>query len=455
MLRRFIFVFITAFMFLGCEQPTNEIIKEVTTVNNIPIIWKGSLPSAPLNPSVGWAYYDTTKKAAFIWNGSKWEILAQDGVSIIWKGELPSSPSNPQLNWAYYNIIDGNSYIYNGSRWDLLAKSGRDGASGILLWIGTLATAPSNPQAGWAYYNSTDGISYIWDGNNWSTLARDGINGTNGINGISIVWKGTLGIAPSSPQINWAYYNTMTNKSYIWDGSTWQIMAESGNTNITVSITWKGSLTAAPFNPQVGWMYYNSVLGKSYVWDGTSWNIVAQDGQPGQNGISPEGFLITWKGGLASAPSNPQKGWAYYNTSEKKSFIWDGGTWQILAQDGINGEGGGVVTQGPWLYILLYTKEENNTQYAQTTFTTANFGKVGIGSSTRSTTFYIGINGGASNATLNLTGSPSIQISGTNADCFSVTQPSSTTTTSGTYITDASITFTPNSIGTKTATVTI
>lgn len=460
MLKKIIVVLLFALAVVSCEQPTQEIIKEVTTINNVPIIWKGSLPSAPANPDIGWAYYDITDKCSYIWDGDSWEILAQDGVSIIWRGELPAAPSSPQLNWAYYNIIDGNSYIYNGSNWNLLAKAGRDGASGILLWIGALDSAPPNPSAGWAYYNSTDRISYIWNGNNWEILAKDGtdgIDGGDGTNGIGIIWQGTFSTQPASPQINWAYYNTIDNKSYIWNGSSWQIMAESGNANITVPISWKGSLTAAPLNPQIGWMYYNSILGKSYIWDGTAWEIVAQDGQDGQcGGTNPEGFLITWRGALANAPSNPQKGWAYYNTSQKKSFIWDGSSWQILAQDGADGTGGGgTVDQGPWLYVILNTSNRNYTQYAQTEMTTVDFGKVGIGSSSRSSTFYIGIMGGSGNTTLNLTGNPAIQITGLNANCFSVTQPSTTSTVTGTYIMDASISFTPDSLGIKTATITI
>jgi hypothetical protein len=219
-----------------------------------------------------------------------------------------------------------------------------------------------------------------------------------------------------------------------------------------VSISWKGSLTAAPSSPQTGWMYYNSLLGKTYVWDGSSWNIVSQDGQ---DGTSPEGFLITWKGGLASAPSNPQKGWAYYNTSQKKSYIWDGSSWQILAQDGQDGTGGSESgTYGPWLYVALYTPLGNYTQYNTTVMDTVNFGKVGIGSTVRSSTFYIGLIGGES-TTFDLTGSPAIQVSGTDAACFTVTQPSVTSTVTGSYIMDASIAFAPTSAGTKTATITI
>ncbi len=521
-MKKIILIISACLALMGCPQET-EIIREVSTINNIPIVWKGSLNIAPTAPGVGWAYYNTIQKAAFIWDGAHWKILAQDGISIIWRGELPAAPSNPQTNWAYYNIIDGNSYIYNGIEWDLLAKAGKDGtdgASSILLWLGSLAQAPQDPATGNAYYNSTEGVSYIWDGTSWGILAKDGINGINGSDGsdgsdgIGVLWKGATANPPLNPQINWAYYNTTTNKSYIWDGSTWQIMAESGDSVITVSIDWKGSLTSAPLNPQIGWMYYNSVLGKTYIWDGTVWSIVAQDGINGQDGNSPVGFLITWKGGLANAPVNPEQGWTYYNTSQKKSFIWDGSAWQILAQDGINGKdgqpgqdgdspagflitwkgglasapenpeqgwayydisqkksfiwdgsawqilaqdgtGGGGADIGPWLYVILQTNHGNYTQYNTTTFDTINFGKIGVGSSTRTSTFTIGLIGGNGNNTLNLTGNPSIQVSGDDMDCFSVIQPSATTATTVTYIVDAIIVFKPNSLGVKTATITI
>ena len=44
-----------------------------------------------------------------------------DGVSIVWKGELAAAPAEPQLNWAYYNTEAGCAYIWNGTKWDLLA----------------------------------------------------------------------------------------------------------------------------------------------------------------------------------------------------------------------------------------------------------------------------------------------------------------------------------------------
>ena len=83
--------------------------------------------------------------------------------------------------------------------------------------------------------------------------------------------------------------------------------------------------------------------------------------------------MITWKGSYSSAPTNPQAGWAYYNTSAKKSYIYDGNSWQIMAQDGADGASGsnssssngtsGTSTPSSYLYVLLYTSKGNYIQY--------------------------------------------------------------------------------------------
>ncbi|WP_052299737.1 hypothetical protein [Treponema primitia] len=58
-------------------------------------------------------------------------------------------------------------------------------------------------------------------------------------------------------------------------------------------------------------------------------------GPSGTNGVG-----ITWKGSLASAPENPQTNWAYYNTTDKKSYIYADGAWTIFSQDGSDGVDG-------------------------------------------------------------------------------------------------------------------
>ncbi|GHV88292.1 hypothetical protein AGMMS50267_06540 [Spirochaetia bacterium] len=124
--------------------------------------------------------------------------------------------------------------------------------------------------------------------------------GANGNDGTSIIWKGTLAAAPVNPVTNWAYYNTADKKAYIYDGAAWQILAvdgDKGDTGNTGATGAKGD-----------------------------------KGDTGDTGAAGTG--IVWKGSLATAPANPVTNWAYYNTADKKAYIYDGTTWQILAVDG-------------------------------------------------------------------------------------------------------------------------
>ena len=394
-----IFIFITLILisnifFTNCKQIT-ETTEEITQINYIVPVWKGSLPEAPSNPEIGWAYYNTTVKKSFIYDGKSWQIMAQDGkdgidgIGIIWKGELSSAPSSPKTNWAYYNTIDGNSYIYNGSSWDYLARAGRDGSSGILLWLGSYDNAPENPNEGWAYHNSTTGTSYIYSNGEWQLLAQDG----NGI-----IWKWALSVPPENPELNWAFYNTTTQVSYIWNGTSWDTLAASlgGDTTVTVPINWLGTFDSAPLSPQIGAAYYNCTVGASYIYDGNVWQQISKDGMDGTNNTTTTvGYLITWKGSSSSAPANPSAGWAYYNTSSKKSYIYDGSRWQVIAQDGADGANGtGSGSSSSNAEIKIYADNSECTYYQ--------FGTLDFGNTSSFVTFTIKNTG---SSTLKLTDS--------------------------------------------------
>ncbi|MCS6822969.1 MAG: choice-of-anchor D domain-containing protein [Cytophagaceae bacterium] len=82
-----------------------------------------------------------------------------------------------------------------------------------------------------------------------------------------------------------------------------------------------------------------------------------------------------------------------------------------------------------------------------------NFGNVGVGSSSGAITFTIENTGGA---VLNLTGTPKIALSGTNASEFSIDQSSTTATVAATTgTTTFTVTFSPTTAGTKSAVITI
>lgn len=93
-----------------------------------------------------------------------------------------------------YYIIDLNEFQYcDGTEYVTINLTGAQGPAGA---------------------DGTDGV--------------DGADGTDGTDGISIAWQGSLATAPADPQTNWAYYNSADGKSYIWDGDSWEILAQNG-----------------------------------------------------------------------------------------------------------------------------------------------------------------------------------------------------------------------------------
>ena len=306
---------------------------------------------------MNWAYYNTETGCSYIWNGTEWNLLSKvgangadgqngtngvNGISILWQGEFASAPINPELNWAYYNTETGCSYIWNGTEWNLLSKSGADGQQGengvSIAWKGELSSAPTDPELNWAYYNTETGCSYIWNGEDWDLISKAGATGVAGADGKSLIWKGELDSAPTEAEVNWAYYNTTAGYSYIWNGEEWEVLAKAGANG--TSIIWKGELASAPENPKLYWAYYNTTDGCSYLYNGTAWELLAKAGTSGIAGIN--GTSISWLGSFASSSeiTNPVNLNAYYNTTDGCSYIYNGTEWQLLARKGSDGTAG-------------------------------------------------------------------------------------------------------------------
>ena len=307
-------------------------------------------------------------------NLSSDEVASGTGA-LIWKGSFANAPVNPTTNWAYYNTTDGCSYIYDGLEWTLLASkgdkgdqgepgtSGTDGSDGVsITWKGSLSEAPANSELYWAYFNTEDGCSYIDDGTQWSLLAARGAQGiqgetgapgpqgeqgiqgetgATGPDGVSIIWLGSFECDPENPTRLNAYFNTETGCSYIFNGTTWDLLASKGTHGeqgqsgaAGTSITWKGSLVEAPAEPELYWAYFNTETGCSYIFDGTKWTILASSGKDGNDGDS-----IVWKGSFNSYKeiSNPEKLWAFYCNLDGCSYVYDGEEWNLLASRGGDG----------------------------------------------------------------------------------------------------------------------
>lgn len=104
-----------------------------------------------------------------------------------------------------------------------------------------------------------------------------------------------------------------------------------------------------------GDLYFNLDNGDVYKKADNKWNKVTNI--KGQNGTT--GSSIVWKGTLITAPSNPELNWAYYNSTDKKSYIYTGTNWVILSQDGVDGSSGnssnGFITIMPEISLEIAT----------------------------------------------------------------------------------------------------
>ncbi|WP_298534307.1 leucine-rich repeat protein [uncultured Treponema sp.] len=325
------------------------------------INWRGHYASSDevTEPQYLDIYYNYTDGCSYIYAWGEWRTLASkgepgnNGESINWRGSFAASEeiTNPQYLDAYFNYKDGCSYIYKSGDWQPLAMAGA-----TIRWLGSYASSTAaalyKPNALDAYFNTTDGCSYIFVNNSWQLLAKageKGDTGASGTNGVSIIWKGELEAAPTSPELNWAYYNTTDGCSYLYNGTEWQLLAKAGADGLAgaegTSISWLGSYASSSeiTNPAYLNAYFNTTDGCSYIYNGTEWQLLSRKGSDGTSGGSSTGGII-WLGDFADEGeiTNPEVLSAYYNTTTGSSYIYNGTEWKLLAKggtDGINGEG--------------------------------------------------------------------------------------------------------------------
>ena len=115
------------------------------------------------------------------------------------------------------------------------------------------------------------------------------------------------------------------------------------------SIIWKGDFSSAPSDPQNGWAYKNTTDKKSYVYQDGQWYQMTIDGIDGKNG--KDGLSIVWKGDLQTPPSNPQTNWAYRDTNNGRVYIWNGTAWALMVVDGSDGADGAAGSDGLSVFI--------------------------------------------------------------------------------------------------------
>ena len=311
----------------------------------------------------------------------------KDGVSIVWKGTYQSHPSNPQNGWAYYNSMEKKSFTYRDGAWYQMTVDGVDGANGkdgtdglSIVWKGESSAPPSSPQKNWSYRDSDNGVVYIYNGSSWEVMTHDGSNGTDGAAGsdglsVFITYHDSPAerqpSTPSGDGTTGGWHTTPTGTS-VWlsqkvakssaEGS-WgvpiRIKGTDGADGVDgkdgVSIVWKGTYQSHPSNPQNGWAYYNSMEKKSFTYRDGAWYQMTVDGVDGANGKDgTDGLSIVWKGESSAPPSSPQKNWSYRDSDNGVVYIYNGSSWEVMTHDGSNGTDGAAGSDGLSVFITYH-----------------------------------------------------------------------------------------------------
>lgn len=94
-------------LFIALMQSCTPTTEEASKTVYVAPIWKGSLSFAPSDPEKGWAYYDTTTGKSYIYDGTEWQIIMQDGAG----SGSSSSASDMVYIGESTEEIDGKTYV--------------------------------------------------------------------------------------------------------------------------------------------------------------------------------------------------------------------------------------------------------------------------------------------------------------------------------------------------------
>lgn len=374
----------------------------------------------------------------WVWDGNEWidagQIQGPAGQSVInmggwyeglyvpylgvvrmYNATFMCTVENGTYNPPYFTITDINGnriktnddgYIITGdinnAEYQLISVDGKDGQDGMdgvpgkdgvdgktyYTWIMYADDADGNgisndptgkSYIGFAYNKETPLESNNPEDYTWSDIkGEQGVPGEKGEDGIQYyTWIAYSDNADGNPMYqqptdNTKYIGIAVNKTTEVEGTdpseyTWsKFRGEDGKDGLNgadgvdgkdgTSIIWKGEFSIVPSNPENGWAYKNTTDKKSYVYQDGSWYQMTIDGVDGQNGA--DGLSIIWKGDLTEAPLNPQINWVYRDTDNGRVYIYNGTSWELMVVDGTDGVDGANGENGLSVFIT-YNDSEN------------------------------------------------------------------------------------------------
>jgi hypothetical protein len=234
-----------------------------------------------------------TEQSAYTWATGAFSPPSDIG---LWSTSVPTNPVADEILWELTQqftlspvaLIENIAWTTTSPK--PIAYYGTAGTDGKTVLSGSGAPDNSLGENG-DFYIDTASAEYTMYGpkvsGNWTTNPTKNLKGTDGE---SITWLGNFATAPTSPEINDAYYNTADGKSYIWTGLIWSMMTQDG---LTGSVTYSVAGTASGSLGVTG-DYYIDTTSPNYTMYGpklvdNSWSgatALNLKGPAGQNGAT-------------------------------------------------------------------------------------------------------------------------------------------------------------------------
>ena len=335
-------------------------------------------------PGVHYDYYDSLS-----YNGSMWACINEDGSSaapgsngdwleIASKGDTgtPGAPGKDGVSvtnsgpWYSGLVVPKMSIVTMGGS-SFLSKASTTNPP---LWCWT-----DNAGNRFTYNDGSYALTGEINTDEYELLVKSGKDGSDGTSYERVFIHTTTESKPATPSTSqtddyvpsgwhddpvgvssslpYEWISEREKKNGIWSEFSAPALwakygfdgADGAEGVAGTSIIWKGDFSSAPSNPQNGWAYKNTTDKKSYVYQDGQWYQMTIDGIDGKNG--KDGLSIVWKGDLQTPPSNPQTNWAYRDTNNGRVYIWNGTAWALMVVDGSDGADGAAGSDGLSVFI--------------------------------------------------------------------------------------------------------
>ena len=283
--------------------------------------------------------YETRTYTRMLWKQNTWEIAAAN-IALQY-GDLS--------NLAVHGMqMDGYSMYLNNVYF-----------SGKIMQVNPDGTPvrTANDRGEWeeGHYNFYDRVSH--NGSLWLCVNEDGTD-TEPAKGnpdwllqVSKGADGQPGKDGASPQ-NLGQWHDGLLVPYLgivrMGSASWQCVNPEGTTDPPLWCVTDKEGNRLLFTEDGGKNYYYVLTGEANTEDYVLLAADGAKGEAGADGVSgKDGTSIIWKGEAAQHPANPQDGWAYRNTTDRKSYVYQDGAWYQMTIDGADGQPGKDGERGP------------------------------------------------------------------------------------------------------------